>query len=34
MLRGRAPSFPFHPIAKRVLPVVETWYRVRDKTNL
>jgi glycine/D-amino acid oxidase-like deaminating enzyme len=28
------PSFPFHPIAKRVVPVVETWYRVRDATKL
>ena len=28
------PSFPFHPIAKRVVPIVETWYRIRDKTNL
>ncbi|WP_246765353.1 FAD-binding oxidoreductase [Aminobacter sp. SR38] len=24
------PSFPAHPIAKRAVPVVETWYRVRD----
>lgn len=24
------PSFPLHPIAKHAVPVVETWYRVRD----
>lgn len=24
------PAFPFHPIAKRAVPVVETWYRFRD----
>jgi glycine/D-amino acid oxidase-like deaminating enzyme len=24
------PSFPFQPIAKQAVPVVETWYRVRD----
>ncbi|MCC7252356.1 FAD-binding oxidoreductase [Hyphomicrobium sp.] len=28
------PSFPAHPIAKRAVPVVETWYRLRDVTNL
>lgn len=28
------PSFPFHPVAKRAVPVVETWYRVRDATKL
>ncbi|WP_339084587.1 FAD-binding oxidoreductase [Hyphomicrobium sp. ghe19] len=27
------PSFPFHPIAKRAVPVVETWYRIRDAVN-
>lgn len=24
------PAFPAHPIAKRAVPVVETWYRIRD----
>ena len=24
------PAFPAHPIAKRAVPVVETWYRARD----
>jgi glycine/D-amino acid oxidase-like deaminating enzyme len=24
------PAFPVHPIAKRAVPVVETWYRFRD----
>lgn len=28
------PSFPAHPIAKEVVPVVETWFRLRDATNL
>lgn len=28
------PSYPFHPVAKRVVPVVETWYRLRDATKL
>jgi glycine/D-amino acid oxidase-like deaminating enzyme len=28
------PSFPVHPVAKRAVPIVETWYRVRDATNL
>ncbi len=28
------PSFPFHPVAKHAVPVVETWYRVRDATNI
>lgn len=27
------PSFPFHPVAKRAVPVVETWYRIRDAVN-
>jgi glycine/D-amino acid oxidase-like deaminating enzyme len=28
------PAFPAHPIAKRAVPVVETWYRLRDAVNL
>jgi glycine/D-amino acid oxidase-like deaminating enzyme len=28
------PSFRAHPIAKRAVPVVETWYRFRDATKL
>jgi glycine/D-amino acid oxidase-like deaminating enzyme len=28
------PAFPFHPIAKRAVPVVETWYRFRDRMKL
>lgn len=24
------PAFPAHPIAERAVPVVETWYRIRD----
>ncbi|WP_131830004.1 FAD-dependent oxidoreductase, partial [Xanthomonas citri] len=24
------PAFPVHPVAKRAVPVVETWYRLRD----
>ncbi len=28
------PAFPFHPIAKRAVPVVETWYRFRDLVSL
>lgn len=28
------PAFPAHPIAKRAVPVVETWYRVRDAAKL
>lgn len=27
------PSFPAHPVAKRAVPVVETWYRFRDATK-
>ncbi|WP_072397519.1 FAD-binding oxidoreductase [Hyphomicrobium sp. CS1GBMeth3] len=27
------PAFPAHPIAKRAVPVVETWYRVRDAAD-
>lgn len=27
------PSFPLHPIAKRAVPVVETWYRLRDAAD-
>lgn len=27
------PSFPAHPVAKRAVPVVETWYRVLDATK-
>lgn len=28
------PSFPVHPIAKRAVPAVETWYRIRDAANI
>jgi glycine/D-amino acid oxidase-like deaminating enzyme len=28
------PAFPVHPIAKRAVPIVETWYRFRDKANI
>jgi len=28
------PAFPAHPIAKRAVPAVETWYRFRDATNI
>lgn len=28
------PAFPVHPIAKRAVPIVETWYRVRDAAKL
>lgn len=28
------PSFPAHPVAKRAVPVVETWYRFRDATKI
>jgi len=28
------PAFPVQPIAKRVVPVVETWYRIRDAVKL
>ncbi|HUU24567.1 MAG TPA: FAD-binding oxidoreductase [Methyloceanibacter sp.] len=28
------PAFPAHPIAKRAVAVVETWYRFRDYTKL
>jgi glycine/D-amino acid oxidase-like deaminating enzyme len=28
------PAFPAHPIAKRAVPTVETWYRFRDATNI
>lgn len=27
------PAFPAHPIAKQAVPVVETWYRLRDALN-
>lgn len=27
------PSYPAHPIAKQAVPVVETWYRIRDALN-
>lgn len=27
------PSFPAHPIARRAVPFVEAWYRVRDTMN-
>ena len=27
------PAFPAHPIAKLAVPVVETWYRIRDTAN-
>ena len=28
------PSFPAHPVARQAVPVVETWYRIRDATNI
>jgi glycine/D-amino acid oxidase-like deaminating enzyme len=28
------PSFPFHTIAKQAVPVVETWYRIRDAAKI
>lgn len=28
------PAFPAHPIAKRAVPIVETWYRIRDATKV
>jgi glycine/D-amino acid oxidase-like deaminating enzyme len=28
------PAFPVHPAAKRAVPAVETWYRIRDATKL
>jgi glycine/D-amino acid oxidase-like deaminating enzyme len=28
------PSFPAHPLAKRAVPVVEAWYRIRDAANI
>jgi len=28
------PSFPAHPIAKQAVPVVETWYRIRDAADI
>lgn len=28
------PSFPAHPVAKQAVPVVETWYRIRDAANI
>jgi glycine/D-amino acid oxidase-like deaminating enzyme len=28
------PSFPVHSVAKRAVPVVETWYRFRDATKI
>ncbi len=27
-------SFPAHPIAKQAVPVIETWYRIRDAANI
>lgn len=27
------PAFPVHPVAKRAVPVFETWYRLRDTYN-
>ena len=27
------PAYPAHPVAKEVVPVVETWYRLRDALN-
>jgi len=28
------PSFPAHPVAREAVPVVETWYRIRDAANI
>ncbi|WP_144061163.1 NAD(P)/FAD-dependent oxidoreductase [Hyphomicrobium denitrificans] len=28
------PTFPVHPLAKRAVPAVETWYRIRDAANI
>ncbi len=28
------PAFPAHPIARRAVPVVETWYRIRDTLKI
>lgn len=28
------PAFPVHPVARHAVPVVETWYRIRDVSNL
>lgn len=28
------PAFPAHSIAKRAVPIVESWYRLRDATNI
>lgn len=28
------PAFPAHPLAKRAVPAVEAWYRVRDAANI
>lgn len=28
------PSFPVHSVAKQAVPVVETWYRIRDAANI
>lgn len=28
------PAFPMQPIAKRAVPIVETWYRLRDATKI
>ncbi len=28
------PAFPAHPIARRAIPVVETWYRIRDALKI
>lgn len=27
------PAFPVHPVAKLAVPIVETWYRIRDAAN-
>jgi hypothetical protein len=27
------PSFPAQPIAELLVPVIETWYRLRDRAN-
>jgi len=28
------PAFPAHPIARRAVPIVEAWYRVRDAVKI
>jgi glycine/D-amino acid oxidase-like deaminating enzyme len=28
------PAFPAHPVARRAVPAVETWYRIRDAANI